>query len=92
MRQKDGRLKGGDVKDKSAFPGLREPRINESFPSWMSFFKPGMTLRQWYAGMALQGLAANIEFSLEAANAERMASSAFDLADSMLAFENSEKK
>ena len=40
----------------------------------------GMTLRQWYAGMALQGLCANPELT----SAEGKAQSAFQKADDML--------
>lgn len=43
---------------------------------------PGMTLRQWYAGMAMQGLVVSADWSTTT-----IAEEAFRLADAMLAQE-----
>ena len=45
--------------------------------------KPGMSLRDWFAGMALQGVVANPARSVEA-NVTRDAKAAYLLADAML--------
>lgn len=46
---------------------------------------PGITIRQWYAGLAMQGLMANHEFSTK--SEEAITTYAFQQADSMLAHE-----
>ncbi|HEX6827270.1 MAG TPA: hypothetical protein VF077_13205 [Nitrospiraceae bacterium] len=56
----------------------------------------GMTLRQWYAGMALQGLSSNPAMTsvVEAAGpakASLYTAMAFKLADAMLAYEAKER-
>lgn len=45
----------------------------------------GMSLRQWYAGMAMQGLLANTDFIYHS-----IAKISFAVADSMLKFEEEE--
>lgn len=44
----------------------------------------GMTLRQWYAGMALQGMMSNPDFSKD--TYKDSATQAFEMADAMLAY------
>lgn len=58
-------------------------------PSTGPYFIPGMTLRQWYAGMALQGMAAGDHWSQNICNEkiplEAVAKIAFKTADAMIA-------
>ena len=42
---------------------------------------PGMTLRQWYAGMALQGMLANPSINIAKSD---LCNSAFNFADKMI--------
>lgn len=51
----------------------------------------GMTLRQWYAGIAMQGMLANGELGTKA-DCKIISGYAFEQADSMLEFEQNEKE
>jgi len=71
-----------------------------AFPVAEGYFRSkGMTLRQWYVGQAMQGLAYGI-LLLEARNGiqgvsadtKGIVAEAFKLADEALAFEANEKK
>ena len=52
-----------------------------AYPSHPDSAYAGMTLRQWYAGLAMQGLCANKEFS--GCGPDDIAEMAFDQADAM---------
>lgn len=64
----------------SAFP------IVESHPTYGTRIESGMSLRDWFAGMALQGnlagVSGNDDFTV---NAKSMANWCYELADAMLA-------
>lgn len=65
-----------------AFPE-RYDYVNDPSQSW-----GGMTLRQWYAGMAMQGMLASEGTDGQSwGEPSRMAAHAFVLADAMLAHE-----
>jgi len=58
------------------------PVANEYYPNdQIQYGSNGMTLRQWYAGMALQGMVSNPEYQ---GNFAEMAESAFRFADAMV--------
>ncbi len=46
------------------------------------FFEPGMTLRDWFAGMAMQGI---LSYQGLGVRFNQTASDAFDMADTMIA-------
>lgn len=71
-------------KEEPAFPGLREPRMEESYPSWMSFFQGGLTKREWFAGMALMGMHAINRYDKGLATPEQRANICFIDADAMI--------
>lgn len=71
-----------------AFPRSGTPILNET-KQWPETSNNGMTLRQWYAGLAMQGLCANSAQDYGHADA---AAYAFNLADAMLAHEEAEAK
>ena len=55
--------------------------------------KPGMTLRQWYAGQALKGLVAlSASGEVDDYRPKHVAHDAFEYADAMLAFEEAERR
>ena len=51
---------------------------------------PGMTLREWYAGMAFQGMLSSPHISA-AISDEELAAVAFEKADAMIAHEKEEE-
>ena len=61
----------------SEFDGRRNEYVVQTYT--------GMSLRQWYAGMAMQGLLANTDFIYHS-----IAKISFAVADSMLKFEEEE--
>ena len=71
----------------SAFPGMHQDNHSGA---WL--WDKGMTLRQWYAGMAMMGILNNAEsriapqkqFNTERTNAQILAENAFFMADTML--------
>lgn len=81
------RLKGewmSEIKDGgSAFPGMEENACGQE-TGW----KQGMTLRQWFAGMALQGLLANPSPMLKNLDIPELA---YEYADAMLRAGKGEK-
>ena len=52
-----------------------------AFPGSVNWIHPGMTMREWYAGMALDGLM--VAFPTN--SPEQLAKWAFDFADAMIA-------
>ena len=80
-----------------AFPTAK--RIKHiSDQSYIAPDEPGMTLRQFYAAMAMQGIIARSGVTIVNEGQDRMlvpnavARGAFDYADAMLAFEEKESK
>lgn len=75
-------------KDKSgpAFPMMRDQSHEERF-----IIEPGMTLRQWYAGLAMQGMLCNgfipniVGPDGSTLQSDNYAECAFRMADAMLA-------
>ena len=67
-----------------AFPTDSEQQIGPN-----SYHVVGMSLRQWYAGMALQGILANNNLCV---NAQADSNQAFLYADAMIAHEAKETK
>jgi len=69
-----------------AFPMMRDQSHEERF-----IIEPGMTIRQWYAGLAMQGLLASGALSVKQAdhvrpfNEQEVSDQAFAMADAMLA-------
>lgn len=78
--------------DKPAFPGKNLTHVGVDGEGYYQH-EPGMTLRQWYAGMALLGLvnaksSAIVHAMVEDTDytaAQATASIAFDMADAMIA-------
>ena len=62
------------MKDKRAFPYVAE---------WYDAGKAGMTLREYYAGLAMQGLISDIKFD-EEYSARELAIDAVSLADALI--------
>ena len=69
-----------------AFPVVLEERCNYiSGPPYVDVKYPGMTLRDWFAGMALQGILANDKLGMWGPNATNdYALTAYTQADAML--------
>lgn len=76
-----------------AFPGFAI-REGESYPSWIGNAVPGLTKREWFAGMVIQGIMSSPEQIVAAVNirdekklhsvTEIIANSAFEYADAMI--------
>lgn len=62
-----------------AFPMMRDQSHEERF-----IIEPGMTLRQWYAGLAMQGTIAS-QTPDESIDPEMCAKWCFEVADAMIA-------
>jgi hypothetical protein len=71
----------------SAFPSEKHECQDNT---WNQTFQPGMTYRQWLAGMALQGELANPRNKLDEAG--QFAQWALDVADALIAAEEQEKE
>ena len=67
------------------FPGTRYENMGTNIPVEVNYF--GATKRQWYAGMALQGMLASGGFR----DYSDAADSAYQMADAMIAFEEKEE-
>lgn len=62
---------------------MMSEKINDGGPAFPGYhLAPGMTLRDYFAGQALQGLCADSELST---TQQRMAKWCFEVADAMLA-------
>lgn len=59
--------------------------------NWAGTQHFGMTLRQWYAGLAMQGMLANPEPCVSNCTYEVLANSAWLAADAMIAAEKESK-
>ena len=72
----------------AAFPGVGQTTFvsQDGRSQVVANYAPGMTLRQWYAGMALQGLVTRNG----ATGFENLAAWAFQQADAMLEYEISD--
>lgn len=71
-------MKDNDI---PAFPGQQRLEANMN---WNQTWEPGMTLRQWYAGLAMQKLVAQKWEEKEELTFGDVAQEAFRYADAML--------
>lgn len=90
--------------DEPAFGGLQFGEVGVSYPSWMRHFVPGLTKREWFAGMALQGWLASMpeealsEYDRDgmqrafAQHQKKVAEACFGYADAFIAHEEKEAK
>jgi hypothetical protein len=69
--------------------GYKTKNGGQAFPVHSPAIDYGMTLRQWYAGQALQGLVSSGEYRYVSCY-EELASDAFRIADAMIAHEEAE--
>ena len=78
-----------DIKDGGqAYPGKVTVK-DENRSVWVKVDDPGMTLRQWYAGMALQSMAIHQVGEIEE---NSIVEQAFAYADAMIAHEEKERR
>lgn len=61
-------------------PAFPLPNTQQHGDAVLFYGKPGMSLRDWFAGMALQGLLANMNNALH----DSWARDAYNMADAML--------
>ena len=70
-------------KSGTAFPA--SPQYAVPHEATIVSLRPGMTLRQWYAGMALTGIMGNSNAAFDQPWQAHAAKDAFQLADAMIA-------
>lgn len=74
-----------------AFPGETRTRVIKADGDFMTVssevlvaYHPGMSLRDWFAGQALAGIAANTRLVIQVERVDAISTSAYRIADAML--------
>lgn len=70
------------------FPGMRDEKLEQKYtgyPTVVSVTYPGISKREWYAGMVLQGICASEHISNSVEQRKEIGRRAFSYADEMIA-------